>query len=161
MRPRTKILAGAALFVVFLAIFGARFLFSEKRTLPADSVGVRYVGAEEGRISLTNTTGRRLIVHFLAMQLRRTNEWADVRLTLVPEIIPPHETVGKRIDPAPSSRPWRLKMIAAEELTGGDRLTRAIVLYVQNHCRPAAGGQPRSKGKEFATTTAYWGHDTV
>jgi len=156
---KQKIILGTVLLIVFATIFS--LIFTPKRTLVPSAVGVRYVGAEAGRVSLTNATDRRLIVQFLAVQLWRTNVWVDVGPDMVPEIIPPHETVSARVNPAPSSGPWRLKMKAAEELTGSDRLMRATHTYVRNrydHLR----GQPASfKINEFSTNVTYYGHETV
>src|SRR4051812_19952172 len=158
---KRRLLFGAAVFLVFAGIFSASLMFSTKRTLPANAVCVRFVGAEAGRIAVTNTTGKRLLVQILALQIKRSNEWTDVPLTVVPETIPPRETVSKRINPAPSGEPWRLKMLAAEEITGADRLVRATIFYAQNHLNRLRRRSAKFpfKTNAFATTTVYWGQD--
>jgi hypothetical protein len=134
-----------------------------KRTVPENAIRVRFVGAEAGRIAITNTTTKRLRVEFRAVQIRGTNGWIDVPLAISSEVIPAREMVSKRINPAPSGEPWRLKMIVGEETSGADRLVRATTLYLRDRWnrfrgRPAGAA---INTNAFARTAVYWAHETV
>jgi hypothetical protein len=158
-----KLLIGAAVLLLFAACLWGWFYPATKRTVPDNAIGVRFVGAEAGRIAITNTTAKRLLVEFCAVQIRGTNGWIDVPLAISSEVIPVGEMVSKRINPAPSGEPWRLKMMVGEETAGSDRLVRATTLYLRDAWNRLRGRTAIGviNTNAFARTTIYWAHETV
>jgi hypothetical protein len=158
-----KLLIGVAVLLLLAACLWGWFYPATKRTVPDSAIGVHFVGAEAGRIAITNTTAKRLLVEFSAVQIRGTNGWIDVPLVVSSEVIPKHEMVSKRINPAPSGEPWRLKMMVGEETAGGDRLVRATTFYLRDRWERLRGrsGMAAIQTNAFARTAIYWTHETV
>jgi hypothetical protein len=171
---KRKIIFGAVLLVVVVAIFGVVSWSTAKRAVPSDAIKVVGVDvipqpsefvasggcAATSAIIFSNTTAKTLTVKLLEVQAG-IGIWTNTDagyFTAIPFSIAPHGLAYEypRFRTL-SPRPWRFRLRVCEEVTGSERMLLAGQIGLR---RFATRIQRRPFWSPFVNGTTYFGHQT-